>query len=319
MISVYGKSDDNYPLISVVVPIYNVEKYLPLCLERLACQTYPNFEVLMINDGSPDGSESICLEYADRHSNFYYYKKPNGGLSDARNYGIDKAKGKYIGFVDSDDYISTNMYSVMYQNVARYDADIVAVGFAEVTKRDQKDSYFDGLKAEVYTTEEAIKNLFSNDKYANYAWNKLYRATLFDKIRYPVGKKMEDLGTTYKLFEKAQKVVYYPAKLYYYFQRADSILHVRGKDFYEDKLALTHERYIELKSMYPNMIENETFYLNAVFDCLSYISQESEMARKAFLIIKSMPNNNNIHLSINRKIKFYLIKYAPTIYKIFFG
>lgn len=313
------KKGDYYPLISVVVPIYNVEEYLPLCLDRLACQTYPHIEVLMVNDGSPDNSEAICLEYAHKYSNFYYYKKANGGLSDARNFGIDKAKGEYIGFVDSDDYISTDMYSIMYQNAVKYNADIVAVGFVEVINRDYKENNFDDLREEVLGTEEAIKNLFSNSKYSNYAWNKLYKARLFEQIRYPIGKKMEDLGTTYKLFGKAQKVVYYPAKLYYYYQRPDSILHVRGRDFYEDKLALAQERYLDLKAKYPSMIENDTFYLNTVFDCLSFIPKESEMARKAVLIIRNIPNKNNKQLSTNRKVKFYLIKYALGLYKVIFG
>lgn len=318
MDNIFKKANYSFPLISVVVPIYNVEEYLPLCLERLASQTYPNIEVLMINDGSPDNSESICLEYADRYSNFYYYKKSNGGLSDARNYGIDKAKGEYIGFVDSDDYISSSMYLVMYQNIVRYDADIVAVGYEEVAYRNHSDDGFDGFNAEVYTSEEAIKNLFSNDMYLDYAWNKLYKMTLFDQIRYPIGKKMEDLGTTYKLFLKAQKVVYYPAKLYYYFQRTDSILHIKGRDFYEDKLALAYERYVDLKNKYPYMIENDTFFLNTAFDCLSYIPQGSEMRKKVILAIKSISNSNNRCLSPKRKIKFYLIKYVTSLYAVLF-
>ena len=207
----------------------------------------------------------------------------------------------------------------MYQKITQFNAEIVAIDFAEVTSRDIEQTLEITPNSEIFDSKEAIRYLFSNEKYANYAWNKLYKANLFEHIRYPVKRKMEDLGTTYKLFGAANRIVYYPVRLYYYYQRADSILHVRGKDFYQDKLFLAQERYLDLVNMYPDMVENYTFYLNTALECLPYISNDSKMYDLTISYLKRISSHYCRQLSSTRRIKYYMVKYLPWLYKRLFG
>lgn len=300
-------------VISIIIPIYNVEDYLPHCLDSIVAQTYPKLEVILVNDGSPDHCEEICQQYIERYPHFKYYYKENGGLSDARNYGIERATGKYIGFVDSDDYILPDMYQILYKDLVGKDADIATVGYEMVCahgtkKQDQEYSL------EVFSQEEAIKHLFSNKKIENYVWNKLFKASLFENIRFPDGKIMEDLGTTYKLFLRANRITYNSSKQYMYFQRAESILHNIKKGYFEDKLTLSQERYLFLTSQYPDMEENRLFYLNTALECLPYLEKNSDLFQETLMILSTMINKPILRLSTKRKIKYFFLSISPTLF-----
>lgn len=304
------------PLISVIIPIYNVDKYLKECLESLKKQTYPNLEIIMVNDGSTDNSETICKEYEQKQSNFYYYNKTNGGLSDARNYGLEKATGEYIGFIDSDDYVSPLFYQVLYNNLTRSDADISTCAF-EMHECKNIIVNNDELVqcSELYNQRDAIKYLFSDtEKFRNFAWNKLYKAECFENITFPVGKKMEDLGTAYKVFLKARKISYNPNKLYFYRQRKNSILHSISASFYKDKLDLELERFIDLKKVYPKMLENDISYLNTFLEAFPFVEKNSRLWKNSEQVFYRASYKAVNKLGNRNKLKYILARISPFVF-----
>lgn len=303
----------NKDLISIIVPIYNVEKYLNRCVESLVNQTYTNIEILLIDDGSTDNSGKLAEEWGKKYTKIKVYHKKNGGLSDARNYGIEYAKGKYLSFVDSDDYVDERFIETLYKTCIKTKTKISAIGkqlFSDdiPVKGDRSEEE----KIEIYEKKEAIRYLYTEDKYANYAWNKLYLKELFDGVKYPYGKKMEDLGTTYLLFDKCDYVSYNASKLYFYFQRDDSILHSQDAKFWIDKFSLVAERYSYIKSKYPDVEENYIDYMNGVLDAYPYISAyDRKISRnEAMKIWKKVRNK----YGMKTKIKYYLLKLFPSLY-----
>ena len=202
-------------LISVIVPVYNVEEFVKKCLDSLVRQSYKNLEIIVIDDGSTDGSGKICDEFAKKEKNIKVFHKKNGGLSDARNFGIKKASGEIIAFVDSDDFVDEEYIGVMYGKMTRKDVDVVVCGYNFVKP---KKDVLSGKNA-------AIKLLTKHENIDIVAWNKLYRKSLFadNEIWFPKGKKHEDTLTTYKVLSKARKVVYLDEILYFYNERPGSI------------------------------------------------------------------------------------------------
>lgn len=264
-------------LISIIVPVYNTEKYLNRCVDSLIKQSYENTEILLINDGSTDGSEKICAEYEKNNENVFLFTKPNGGLSDARNYGLEKAKGTYVMFVDSDDFISENMAEMLYGDIKYHGADISCV---DMFKFGDECSVFPKTynpeKTIVSDGKSAVKTLLGGKEIYNYAWNKIYKKQLFETVKFPKGYLMEDLGTAYLLIEKACKITYNPAQLYYYYQRGDSILHSPNPKFYKDKYELAKKRFIYIKEKYPDYIENDKSMLSVLIECFSYVYMNGE-------------------------------------------
>lgn len=215
-------------LISVIVPVYNVEKYLSKCIESLQNQTYKNLEIILVDDGATDDSGKICDEYAKKDNRIKVIHKKNGGLSDARNVGINSANGNYIQFIDSDDYIDLDMIELLYNNVKKYNADISMCSHYILTEEECTAEGTNELS--VYSRVEVLKEILLDEKVRSYAWNKLFAKKLFDEIRFPKGKVFEDILTIPKLFEKAEKVVLDDVSKYYYRQRKGSILHVQTKE-----------------------------------------------------------------------------------------
>ena len=217
-------------LISIIVPIYKVENYLKKCINSIINQTYKNIEILLIDDGSPDNCGIICDEYAKKDKRVKVIHKKNGGLSDARNYGIEASTGDYIIFVDSDDYISKNMCEILIKNALKYDADIISCNYKEIysdNNREKINKQSIKKELEVYNNLEVIyKYFFDYTVDINVVWNKLYKRELFFKresIRFPKGKLHEDDYTICKLYYYANKIVIINDVLYYYIRRCDSI------------------------------------------------------------------------------------------------
>ena len=205
-------------MISIVVPIYNVDQYLEKCLDSILAQDYFDYEVLLINDGSNDNSEEICLRYKNDHPNFFYYKKENGGLSDARNYGIPYTKGEYICFIDSDDYIRKDYLSKLHAKAQEENSDIVICDYYD--KYEDKEII---RKGKANLNDDELKDYLLS---APNAWNKLYKKELFknNHIEYAKGLYYEDLATTPLLLLNAKKISYVDEALYYYVQRSGSIM-----------------------------------------------------------------------------------------------
>ena len=212
------------PLISVIIPCYKVEQYLPKCVDSIIQQTYRNLEIWLVDDGSPDNCGNICDDYAIKDSRIRVIHKQNGGLSDARNVAIDQATGEWITFVDSDDYVENDYIETLYKLVEKYDCEVSVALFS---------SFKEGLapkESNLIVNDEkmeplyAVEQMFYQEKFDNSAWAKLYHRRLFDSgIRYPKGLIYEDLATTYLLMLGSNGVAYTNKVIYYYLLRESSI------------------------------------------------------------------------------------------------
>lgn len=210
-------------LISVIVPVYKVEKYLDRCVESITNQTYKNLEIILVDDGSPDNCSKMCDEWAQKYSRIKVIHKENGGLSDARNAGLDVAAGDYISFVDSDDWISTEYIEKLYASIKKNDADISECNV--YYSYDERYTEYNNDSAAYYDNNEAIMDAYIRLYHIKtIVWNKLYRRQLLDDIRFPKGKLHEDEFFTYLALGKASSFVHIEDYLYYYRQRADSIM-----------------------------------------------------------------------------------------------
>ncbi len=243
-------------LITIIVPIYQVEKYLKKCIDSILNQTYKNLEIILVDDGSTDNSPKICDDYKKKDNRIKVIHKENGGLSDARNAGMKIATGKYIGFIDSDDYIKSDMYQVLYENIVKTNADISICDFLAIKENDSNYT-MEERKQDIneYNTIEALRLLIEN-KIRSYAWNKLYKRELLAGIQFPKGKKMEDLAVMYKIFEKAEKIVNTNKTEYYYLQRSSSILGNIDMQLTNDLYGFVTERYQYIIRKYPELKEN---------------------------------------------------------------
>lgn len=216
------------PLISIIVPVYKVEKYLKRCVDSILAQTYQNMEVILVDDGSPDNCGAICDRYKETDNRVVVIHKKNGGLSDARNAAIPLAKGEYISFIDSDDWISSYYVEHLYEAVAKCDADIGISWFENVfvekalqSKPEEPLSNYECL-----TAEECLKKLLYQNGVEVCAWGKLYKTALIKDLRYPAGKLYEDIPVTYEAVKQSKKIAVIGNVDYYYFQRTDSIQNI---------------------------------------------------------------------------------------------
>lgn len=232
-----------FPLISVIIPVYNVEKYLKRCVDSVIQQTYPRLDIVLVDDGSKDKSGYICEEYKEKDSRIRVVHKENGGLSDARNAGIDIAEGRYITFIDSDDYVATDYVEFLYGFLNKYNADISGCFHRKFTDGQQIITFESKREEFFFDGEGATIDLCYQKHISNSACGKLYKKELFRDIRYPVGRLYEDLGTTYKLFLLCNIVVFSMVEKYYYYQRHDSIMHYNFTKKNMDRIVLSDELY----------------------------------------------------------------------------
>lgn len=237
-------SMNDLPLISIIVPVYNVAPYLKRCLESIQGQTYRNIEIILVDDGSSDSSGRICEEYAAKDIRLKVMHKANGGLSAARNEGIIKASGEYISFVDSDDYVCETYIERLFRILYDHDADIAVCGyFRGREERLPKNKSIQGKQGKIrsYTAKEMLRQWHGKYKQIEtVVWNKLYKKTLFteNNIFFPTGCVFEDVYISHLLIDKSQKIAITSEKLYYYYQRKDSTIHtVSEKRMWESILA----------------------------------------------------------------------------------
>lgn len=200
-------------LVSVVIPVWNVEKYVEKCVRSVMRQSYENLEILVVDDGSPDGSAEICEKLAKEDARVKVLHKKNGGLSDARNFGIKKARGEWVALVDGDDFVKKDFIKELLAAAEESGAEIAICGYnTEIPK-----------EAVLTGAEATRKLLIKQENLEIVSWNKLYKKALFNDIQYPVGEVNEDTLTTYKLLAVAEKVAYVDKSLYVYVERAGSI------------------------------------------------------------------------------------------------
>ena len=278
-------------LVSVIVPIYNVENYIDKCVESICNQSYENIEVILVDDGSPDQCPTICDEWGRRDSRVRVVHKKNGGLSSARNAGIALAKGSYLAFIDGDDFVSKDYIETLIYACEENNVKVSACGYVEYYS-ENKQIIRCGESTYAISGEEAIKDIFTmkNDIHV-VAWNKLYAKELFEEndILYPVGKIHEDVFTTYKFFANVDKVIYVNKPCYYYVQREGSII---NQSFNPKRLQLLDA----IEDIRPFVNEHSPIYDTefAFYTFLNYLTVINSMAdsdykdRKMYKKIVSM-------------------------------
>ena len=239
------------PLLSIIVPVYDVERYLPKCIDSILAQTFTDFELILVEDGSPDNCSALCDAAATKDARIRVIHQKNGGLSAARNAGLDAARGTWIGFVDSDDYIAPEMYEVLYKAVQSTGADLALCDYAEVDETGAPcQSMHIRLEKKDFTGRDLLKN--ATDSTIQPAWNKLYRRDVFAQLRYPEGKLNEDLFLIPEVCLQIQKAVVVPKALYYYVQRGSGIMN-GSKTLRHFDAAEAAQRYWDC------LVENEVY------------------------------------------------------------
>lgn len=248
-------------LITVIVPIYNVKKYLSNCVESLIGQTYNNLEIILVNDGSTDNSGKIIDKYAQKDKRIKVIHKQNGGVSSARNEGLKIATGDYITFVDSDDFINIKTYEILYNLLKKYNSDIVMCEAVKVYENDEGKIIapklkIHNIKEEVINSCKAIKLMIMDGNVGNFACTKLFKKELFQNILFPEGKVYEDAGTIYKVVHNANKIVYTNQKLYnYFYGRVGAITSSFSEKKILDSLEAYYGQYTFILKNYPEIEE----------------------------------------------------------------
>lgn len=302
------------PKVSVIVPVYNVEKYLAKCLDSLVMQTLEDIEIVVVNDGTKDNSQLIIDQYVMAYPNkVFSYIKENGGLGDARNYGLQYAHAEYIGFVDSDDYVSPDMYEKLYNKAMLESSDLVLCDIEYVWENSQDRKYLSG-----YKQIEGIDPSNSIFLSPLFAWNKLYRKELFIKynLKYPKKLWYEDIPVTVPLFAFAKKISYVSEVLIYYVQRDSSIMASKNTNKMRDifvVLELVYEEYRNFNLIDKYNQELEYLFIEQLMLYGSfrfYRSSESfRLMNESLKIMKKyFPKwRNNIYLkTMHKHYQFYL-------------
>lgn len=275
------------PLISVIIPVYNVSGYLKQCLDSVIAQTYRNLEIILVDDGSTDGSGEICDEYSRNDQRIKVIHKENGGLSDARNAALDIIKGEYIAFIDSDDYVSKNYIEILYNTILEYSCNLAIGSYIKfvndvksaksIKRKNRKSEYT------TFTQQEVMLDMLYRRKCSMYAPGKLYKASLFDAVRFPKGMLFEDVPTMWNVIKQVDKVVFVNDILYFYRQRKESIVHQRvsEKSFSRlDTINCIMNEVSDDGGLYKAAV---TMYLFSLFDLYAQVESQDKK-NKDFLI-----------------------------------
>lgn len=310
-------------LISVVIPVYNVENYISKTIDTLLQQTYRNFEVLVINDGTQDNSIEIAKKVVGDDNRFVFFDKENGGLSDARNYGIERANGKYITFLDSDDYYDQYFLERMYNKIVLENAEIVLCDVALVKENYEIISHKLNKHKETISGLDALLDI----SILNMAQNKLYRKELFDDIKYPLGYFYEDRATTYKLFYKSHRIAFVNESLFYYLQRENSITRVLNEKKLSDPLKILKEvkLFLESKNLFNDYKKKyiQTYLLAVINSCVMIAnysdSFEDDLDSYLSSLDKQFFSLKTIHFlgeyEFKRMLALYLLFISTSLFK----
>lgn len=315
----------NEILVSVVVPVYNVEPYLVRCLQSIAGQTYKNLQIILVDDGATDGSPKICDEFATLDARAEVIHKPNGGLSDARNAGIDISRGNYIVLVDSDDYLAPGYVETMLSAALKHGAKLVMCNFICVNDRGDEIDWqpgggFHSLRGSV-PSGDAMTAL-SDPVGGVYvvAWNKLYNRDLFSGLRYPIGKLHEDQFVIHHLLDKCDFIHCVPERLYYYVQREKSIISagytVRNLDVMD--AFLDRARHYCGKKRYDHMSMAYRRFIGELAKSRCLIDfQIAENKRRWRSLRKSLDDDRSIIMKFadrSTKLRFLSVMALPGLY-----
>ena len=318
------------PLLTVVIPVYNVEKYLKRCIDSILIQEWKTCDILLVDDGSTDNSPQICEDYAKAYDIISVIHKENGGLSEARNTGISNAEGEYVYFLDSDDWIEPNTFSDLAEVIESDQYDIISFN-PEFVKSEHDIIKSDSKRTKRLTGKEALIDMFSYGFITGFATDKIYRKTLFTKntIQFPVGKYYEDLGTNYKLFLAAKKVYATNQKYYHYLiDNPDAITQSwnekKLRDMFEFYKEVFYSDFVRSQLNQEELHISQLYYVNGLTHILaslykaklhkhhseiaSEVKQELEKNKMTCSEMKSIPNRNKYLL-----YRLHLLKLAFAI------
>lgn len=312
-------------LISVVIPVYNVEKFLKRCVTSILKQSYTNLQIILVDDGSTDLSGSICDSFKN-DKRITVIHKSNGGLSSARNAALPYLKGEYVTFVDSDDWVKRDFIKVMYKNAIRYNADISAIGYYIALENGVNRSYFGkDTSCRVMNSAQALSTYLLYDGMGVTIWGKLYKTILWDKIRCPEGKLHEDQYTTYKLLDLANRIVFDKHPLYFYFQRNNSIGHSNFSKRSYDLYNGIQEEYNFISKKYPS-VRNNTKLERDIWELVfvNMMIRSKSLNKKIILKVQRHVRsdikliNRSKHFSVIRKLEMCSFALNLKLYKLFY-
>lgn len=308
-------------LISVIIPVYKVEKWLDECIESVVNQSYSNLEIILVDDGSPDKCPQKCDWWAQRDSRIRVIHKENGGLSSARNAALEVIKGEYISFVDSDDYIHKDMYKIMLEDIQKTGADIVRCeryidtdGSLRLSKKIASKRF--------YNHKEILDSYFYHkDDFCSGVWDKLYKAELFNGVRFPQGINSEDYYVYAIIYNKTQKLYYNDKPLYYYRIRENSICTIPVINEHSfDKIIISDKVYNYIKMNFPEQIEDAKAFRTIAIFSIYYVTlrqKHSCLQRKKWKqdlrsVWKDTMKNKKI--GIEFKVKYTIMSLCPLGY-----
>lgn len=257
--------DATTPLVSVIVPVYKTEPYLAACLDSVLGQTVRDVEVVVVDDGSPDGCPALCDEYAAHDARVTVIHQPNGGRSAARNAGVAAATGRWIGFVDSDDWVEPDMYATLFDTAERHDAQIAVCG--RVEEHDGEQTPIAYGERDVLPSEQAIGELLRDVEVRSYLCDKLFRRELFEGIEFPLGRNYEDVAVVYRLFGRAERIAFSTRALYHYAFHGSNIVMEESLANRIDYWLAAKERFDALVEVYPpyrRLLELDVMRVNLI-------------------------------------------------------
>lgn len=302
-------------LISIIVPIYNVEDYLDRCVESIVNQTYNNLEIILVDDGSPDNCSQMCDSWAEKDNRIKVIHKENGGLSDARNAGLKIATGEIVSFIDSDDWIELDMFEKMLNRMKKDNSDMVSCGvkwveedgtvIRDVTSED-----------EVLDTETAMRELLNDNKLKQHVWNKIYKYDLIKDIPFEKGKYHEDVFWSYQIVGRTKKVSVVKESFYNYMQRSNSIMGESYSVKRLDALDANMLRCEYIKEHFPELYDNALYvYIGSCHYQLQYAVRANQPKEVIDNILDRTPYRKTGHptrvISFKQKIWFCLFTYLP--------
>lgn len=302
--------------ISIIVPVYSVEQYLDRCVQSIVDQTYTNLEIILVDDGSPDRCPQICDDWSRRDSRIKVIHQKNTGLSAARNAGIRAAQGAYLCFVDSDDWIAPELCEKGIKAFSAYGVDIVVFDCERITEAGRSLGGTELLKDGILSAETALIALMQG-RINNYAWNKIYKRTVFHDIWFPEGRVFEDIAVAYKLFLNANQVYCLNEQLYFYYLRDGSITSEMSSKNLGDLFLARWGSYVHLKTLYPDIAElvfpNVTLCALRLYDISLWESVEEDVFSEALAFLK---DNKEKILKTDRSCKYWLHYSFPICYRM---
>ena len=317
---------EQYPAISIIVPVYKVEPYLRRCLDSLLNQNFRNYEVIVVDDGSPDGCGAICDEYAKKDSRFRVFHKENGGLSSARNYGMEQARGEYLMFVDSDDWVEPDFCRIPYYLAKKKGADLVMFDYNRVDEKKRILTAFSKYREGYKTYQQAMDMILGSNRIM--VWNKMFQRKVIEGLRFPEGVVYEDSVFTPIAVARAMVIYYTDYPLYSYYIRQDSISHNHTffsvSDYYHtgQHLALSLR-----KTGYSEKKIKSILYNRAMVYLIAIGRNESPESVQAYNLLrapeKDCSSNRAFFRKISdvyhsfywrRKILYFFLCVSPTIF-----